>query len=179
MKRLEVIAKYGSTSIVTYTGRVIDLLNPKPDDIAIEDIAIGLSREFRFANQTRYAYTVAQHSYIVASLVPHELALQALLHDATEAYIKDIPSPLKGLMQSYKEIEERLHKVVCARFKISSNLEKIKSADMTALDFEWEMLFEVKDPKFCWHPEDACQRFMARFKSIVEFDNYHFHGKNS
>lgn len=64
--------------ILTASGRHIDLLAPCPDEIMIEDIALGLSRECRFSGQTREFYSVAQHSVLVSLIVPEEFALPAL-----------------------------------------------------------------------------------------------------
>ncbi len=77
--------------IATSTGKHIDFVNITPDQICIEDIARGLSNECRFAGQLESFYSVAQHSVYVSQIVPPEYALEALLHDAAEAYIKDIP----------------------------------------------------------------------------------------
>ena len=77
--------------IATSTEKHIDFVNITPDQICIEDIARGLSNECRFAGQLESFYSVAQHSVYVSQIVPPEYALEALLHDAAEAYIKDIP----------------------------------------------------------------------------------------
>jgi len=76
--------------IQTYSGKRIDFENPDPDQIDIVDIAHGLSNLCRFSGQSKYFYSVAQHSFYV-SLVCKENKLQALLHDATEAYMADVP----------------------------------------------------------------------------------------
>ncbi len=98
--------------ISTFTGKHFDFINISADDICIKDIAQGLSNECRFAGQISQFYSVAQHSVYVSQLVPHEFALEALLHDATEAYCKDIPSPLKLLLPEYKTIEKRIDAVI-------------------------------------------------------------------
>lgn len=93
--------------ILTSTGKVFEYLHTTEDQIDINDIAFGLSRESRFAGQTSHFYSVAQHSLAVARAVPLDYALEGLLHDAAEAYCKDLPSPLKALLPGYKEIELR------------------------------------------------------------------------
>ncbi|MBP6083452.1 MAG: hypothetical protein KA732_19550 [Providencia sp.] len=98
--------------ISTFTGKHFDFINISADDICINDIAQGLSNECRFAGQISQFYSVAQHSVYVSQLVPHEFALEALLHDATEAYCKDIPSPLKLLLPEYKTVEKRIDAVI-------------------------------------------------------------------
>jgi hypothetical protein len=98
----------------TVTGQLVNVSNPDPATISIEDIAWGLSRMSRFCGQTvtAVAYNVAQHSLFVANevediiknsnsqLPPHrhsDIVLKALLHDAAEAYTGDLPSPVKHL----------------------------------------------------------------------------------
>ena len=81
--------------VSTYTGKQFFPLDPQQDQVDIEDIAHGLAYQCRFNGQTRYFYSVAQHSLIVAGLVPKRLYLAALLHDAAEAYMGDMVKPLK------------------------------------------------------------------------------------
>ena len=86
--------------MITYTGRRVDIPNPRPGQIAIEDVAHHLSRLPRFAGATQVPWCVAAHSLHCASLaerqgLPAAAQLYALLHDAHEAYMSDIPSPFK------------------------------------------------------------------------------------
>lgn len=105
--------------ISTFTGRKVDLVNPRPEQIDIADIACGLANESRFNGQTGRLYSVAQHSVEASFIVPREDRLEALLHDATEAYMKDIPAPLKALLPEYRAIERRLDAVIRERFGLS------------------------------------------------------------
>jgi len=103
--------------ISTYTGRYIDLLYPQPEDIDIVDIARALSCEPRFGGHTKEFYSVAQHSVMVSHLVPPHLAVYGLLHDAAEAYVKDLPTPLKQLVgYEYKTIEKRFQRAILKHF---------------------------------------------------------------
>lgn len=85
------------THITTYTGKQFDFLNPKPEDICIEDIAHALACINRFRGHTRIPYSVAEHC-VRASYVPVGNPLDNLLHDAAEAYIGDVPTPQKQNM---------------------------------------------------------------------------------
>ena len=92
--------------VSTYLGNRFYPLEPRIDDVDIEDIAHGLAYQCRFNGQTNAFYSVAQHSLIVAALVPEELRFAALLHDAAEAYLGDMVKPLKVLLPGFSEIEE-------------------------------------------------------------------------
>lgn len=103
----------------TFTGRQFWPLDPRPEDVCIEDIAHALSMQCRFAGHCRTFYSVAEHSVRVSREVErYELAMNgryglslyilmfaALLHDASEAYCVDVPRPLKPYLTGYKEIE--------------------------------------------------------------------------
>lgn len=135
------------TAIATRTGRVIDFLNPDPAQFSLEDIQSGLASEQRFAGQIERPYSVLQHSLLVAFLVPPECRLQALMHDAPEAYLRDIPSPAKDAMRRisnpspYDEIEWRLWAAICARWDIGSVLHPaVKLADLQAMAIEAPVL---------------------------------------
>jgi uncharacterized protein len=105
-------------SIMTVSGRVFWPLDPRPEEVSLDDIAMGLSNECRYGGQIDPYYTVAQHSVLVALSLPMSLRKQGLLHDATEAYIKDIPRPLKKYLHDYGPIEENLARCIGARFDV-------------------------------------------------------------
>lgn len=87
------------TSVETYSGQYVDLINPDPATIKLVDIAMGLAHTARFAGQTTRFYSVAEHAVRVSRLVPRALALPALHHDSHEAYIGDIIAPLKAALR--------------------------------------------------------------------------------
>jgi len=133
------------------SGRRLDLLDPSPGDVAIEDIAHGLARVARWNGQTSgpHALSVAQHCIIVADIVAaldagatRESQLAALLHDAPEYVIGDLISPFKAAIGlDYKAFEERLSAAIHARFSLphplSPELHKaIKRADRIAAYYE-------------------------------------------
>ena len=131
------------------SGRRLDLLDPSPLDVEIEDIAHGLARVARWNGQTRgdHAFSVAQHSLIVEQVVraggAEAAACQlALLHDAPEYVIGDMISPFKAVMGGgYKAVEERLQAAIHLRFGLVATVPQplrktIKRADLVAAWFE-------------------------------------------
>ncbi len=123
--------------VSTYTGKQFFPLDSQQDQVDIEDIAHGLAYQCRFNGQTRYFYSVAQHSLIVAGLVPKRLYLAALLHDAAEAYMGDMVKPLKQLFPLFSSIETKVMATIAGRYGIT-DLENraIKRADLIALAME-------------------------------------------
>lgn len=106
-------------SIFTFSGKYVDLYDPQPETISIIDIAHHLSQINRFNGATRLTYSVAQHSIVVMHIVPKEFRLQALLHDAAEAYLGDMIRPVKhGLidMHAYRDIESFLQANIYQKF---------------------------------------------------------------
>ncbi len=133
------------------SGRRLDLLNPSPDDIEIEDIAHGLARVARWNGQTvgAHAFSVAQHSLLVETIAgeidadwPAQWRLAALLHDAPEYVVGDLISPFKtAIGLDYKAFELRLLAAIHQRFGLPDILPtdvqaKIKAADRLAAYFE-------------------------------------------
>jgi 5'-deoxynucleotidase YfbR-like HD superfamily hydrolase len=137
----------------TNTGKVISLIKPDPEQITIDDIATGLSNACRFNGQLKYWYSVAEHSIHVAELVPKEYKLQALLHDATEAYICDVPTPLKRTLgEAYASVERVLAGAIGTKFGVDLlNLSvPVLQADRAMLVSERDAFQQV--PR-SWGPE--------------------------
>lgn len=129
---------YKENHIRTASGRMVNLLKPHPDSIIIEDIAHGLAATARFGGQTPYPFTVAQHSIDCANRVARQHKLAALLHDASEAYLGDIPTPLKTILYGYKKIEDTFMDVIAKKFGFKYPLhESVKTADKQCLESEW------------------------------------------
>jgi hypothetical protein len=146
------------------SGRRLDLLDPSPLDIEIEDIAHGLARVARWNGQTTgdHAFSVAQHSVVVEEIVAHlqpgierEWRLAALLHDAPEYVIGDMISPFKAALGlDYKTFEARLEAAIHRAFNLPpANPPKIKAlikkADRICAYFEAVQLagFNAKEAK--------------------------------
>ena len=100
------------TWIATFTGRKVNPCNLRPEDVCIEDVAHHLSLINRFTGASSVPYSVAEHSLRMSYLVPQDegvddLRLEALLHDATEAYLTDISRPVKAQLHNYANMEEK------------------------------------------------------------------------
>jgi 5'-deoxynucleotidase YfbR-like HD superfamily hydrolase len=106
--------------IQTYTGRVFWPLDPDPSEICIEDIAHSLSLQCRFLGHCKTFYSVLEHSCHVAHLVPAAYTVHGLLHDAAEAYVGDMPRPLKSQpdFATFRQIERRIQERIAKAFGI-------------------------------------------------------------
>lgn len=112
------------------SGRKFWPLDPRADEIDIEDIAHALSMLCRFGGHVQKFYSVAEHSVWCSYVVPPWHAMQALMHDATEAYCVDIPRPLKRGLSNYAEIEANIWSATCERFGLKPELHaEVKAAD--------------------------------------------------
>lgn len=170
------------TWIQTWSGRAFDFTNPDPDSVDIADIASHLSKLCRFAGAVHTFYSVAEHSVYVSRMVPREYALQGLLHDATEAYVVDLPKPLKDMLPDYRVAEQRVWEAVARHFGLPLELdESVKDADIRMLLAERDQLL-VKPPipwtwangiqpaKFtirCHVPSTAKLAFLDRFYELT------------
>ena len=134
--------------MLTASGRQYWPLDPRIEDVRVEDIATSLAKQCRFAGHTCVPYSVAEHSYHCSYLVPREHALQALLHDATEAYVVDVPRPLKRALGAvYERIEYANWLVICAALGVPVEMHPcVKDADNAMLLAEREQLMHVGGP---------------------------------
>lgn len=153
---------YTENSIRTFTGKVFDLELMDPNSICIEDIAHALSQTNRFAGHLEHPYSVAQHCCIACDFAPEHLKLEALLHDASEAYLGNMPSPFKKMLPDFIKIEDRLMKVIAKKFGFQYPLSKeIKSIDKELLDLEWESFVNKTYTTISyWSVEDSKRNFM-------------------
>ena len=126
----------------TFSGVQFWPLDPRPEDVHLDDIMHALSNLCRFGGHCRHFYSVAQHSVMVsrqaeaaAKSDAREIGIIGLLHDATEAYLIDVPRPIKRDLLNYKEIEATLAIVIGERFGVRLDLlpELVKEADERAL----------------------------------------------
>ena len=167
--------------IQTYTGRRFFFLNPKPEDIDIIDIAHALSNQCRYAGHTQTFYSVAEHSYWVSKRVTPENARVALMHDAAEAYLPDVPGPIKQCLgDSWHGIERRIWAAIAEAFGLNPVIpDGVHDIDTRILLDEREHLMKkppapwhcdglepVGVKPMCWTPSEARDEFIRRFLEL-------------
>lgn len=168
--------------LLTRSGRVVNPLALQPAQIDITDIAHALSHLCRFNGHCRVFYSVAEHSVRVSLALPPELAFWGLLHDATEAYLVDLPKALKssrGLGDLYKLAEERAAAAIAQRFALrlpmpalvkeidlrlaASELRDLMPSAGPMKPLDCEPLPQIIAP---WSAEEASTRFLARYQEF-------------
>jgi uncharacterized protein len=190
-------APRGGDWMQTFTGRQFWPLDPRPEEVFIEDIAHALSNMCRFGGHVQKFYSVAQHSVLCARnvlsmadkryLKAHDdlelltiLEAAALMHDATEAYLVDVPRPIKRDLTNYAKIERRLAIVIGQRFDLPLNHLDIDvhRADENALATERRDLRGPDAADWCivgtawperivpWSPKKAERLFLAAAKQL-------------
>jgi len=114
----------------TFTGRRFYPMDPRPEEVDPADIAHALSLLCRYGGHLDRFYSVAEHCVLMSEWVAPENALAALLHDATEAYVVDVPRPLKRYLPEYRSIEDAVWNAICLRFHVAGDLPaEVKEAD--------------------------------------------------
>jgi len=161
--------KTNPNAILIHSGILFDVFNPREEDIKIIDIAHALSNLCRYGGHSPKFYSVAQHS-VLCSLqagTPQE-QMECLMHDASEAYLIDLPRPIKRNIPQYVQIEDALLKVICEHFKLTFPLsERVHEVDNFILHFEYERFYDVIDENFSyWTPEYAKASFLARYHEL-------------
>lgn len=167
--------------IQTFTGRAFWPLDPRPDEVHIADIAHALAHQCRYAGHCRRFYSVAEHSVLLARAMPKEHRLAALLHDAPEAYLVDLPRPVKRFMPSYGVAEMAVWLAISARFGLSPELAaEVHEADTRILVDEFEQAMAPPPAPWSvdglrplgvalrfWTPVEAEMQFMAEFDFLT------------
>lgn len=169
--------------IETFSGKKFYFLKPSLDDIVIEDIAHSLSMQCRYTGHASEFYSIAEHSILVSSLCSDDAKLWGLMHDASEAYLTDVASPIKPYLVNYKKLESNIMNAVCDKFSMERAMPgEVHVADMEVLRCEAHMLMhsQGKDWKVnennynplmdlyieCLSPKQAKEKFLERFYEL-------------
>ena len=168
--------------IQTFTGRQFWPLDPRVEEIDIRDIAHSLSMQCRFNGHCSKFYSVAEHSVLISWAASPENKLTALLHDATEAYLCDLPRPVKHSVPGYKEAEAVVEKVIAERFGTMSPFpDEVHELDhricldernalMPTLPAPWGPPFDrlepIGTPIYNWKPDLAEMWFLHMFYAL-------------
>lgn len=162
----------------TYTGLRFWPLNPRPEDVDIRDIAHALSMQCRYGGHSLRFYSVAEHCVHIARFVSPANALWGLLHDAAEAYLADVPRPLKRHLPGYKEAEAKVMAAICQHFDLPPEMPaEVHAADNRILSDEVHqnmspMPWHSKHNEpigvviECWPPEVAEANFLEAFRDL-------------
>lgn len=172
---------YDKMILQTYSGHIIDLNDLNVWDINLFDIAHALAMQCRFNGHCARFYSVAEHCVLVSKLVSPEYALSGLLHDAAEAYICDVPRPIKPFLQNYKEIENTVQSEICKSFHIPFPIpDEVMKMDLALLGDEYdklmkknnEMVWYLPEPRTgtkikCYNPKKAKKLFMKTYYKLI------------
>ena len=178
----------GGAWIQTYTGVAFPLLEPDERHVNSVDIAHALARLCRFGGHSRRFYSVAQHSVLVARWLRdqgyhRDVVRHGLLHDAAEAYVVDVPRPLKQLLQRHAEIEHQVQRAIWAAFRMRPEIPAaVHEADQRILADERQHVMGPCDVDWClrekplglpasdfdaWMPAIAERRFNDMLLELV------------
>lgn len=178
--------------IQVFTGGQMFPLDPRPEEIHIEDVAASLSMQCRFNGHTKrdgkpVFYSVAEHCCHVHDALSDGLKLAGLLHDASEAYLCDLPRPIKhsgDFANAYLEAESRLMDVIAIKFGFDfDDWMTVESVDHRLLCTEALQLMAPLHPKWrdhrrpveglvlpCWSPEEAREQFLRRYFALTNLE---------
>jgi len=178
-------------SIQTFSGIIFYPLDPRVEEILLEDVAHALSHKARFTGHTSKLYTTAEHAWRVSAhlaYLGYDLMTQfvGLHHDDSDAYLPDVPTPLKVLpeFQWFRELEKRIEHLCYERFGcIVGDYKPVKQADITLLltekrdlmpqkNSDWGMKFNADPIPYPyiiepWIPEVAKRRYLERHQELV------------
>lgn len=178
-------------TIRVQSGTYLDLLDPKPEQFTIGDIAGALSRICRFGGQVPVFYSVAEHLLHCAGIAYADglrpsVRMAVLMHDAAEAFCGDVVKPLKVMLRDYAAIESRVEDAIALKFEIDfvAHKDAVREIDRAMLIAERRALFSADTVEWtgendvrivhvdfpCWTPKEAESRFLAAFemtKSLI------------
>lgn len=168
--------------IGTYTGGEFYPLDPEPSEVDLPDIANGLANTCRYAGQCQFYYSVGTHSLYVSEELAEQgpqVQLYGLLHDAAEAYVSDVPRPLKRELENFADIESNVLDAVWTGLGVpaptDSQWETVMAADDQLFRYEADTLLAEFEPPSVpdlsyelspCSPEEVRERFVDRVREL-------------
>ncbi len=168
--------------IETFTGLAFEFDEPKAEMICIEDIAHALSNLCRYNGQCKRFYSVAEHSVLLceAYVWGNEDAFAMLMHDAAEAYICDLPRPIKYALPSYQTIEAKIERAIANKFGLTYPPpavvkdwdariildERAQAMSQTKSDWNMGGLHALGITLHFWDPPTAERKFLENFHRL-------------
>lgn len=162
------------------SGRQFWPMDPRPNEIFIEDIAHALSMLCRFGGHCLRFYSVAEHCVLMARKAEPRHALWALLHDASEAYLVDVPRPIKPFLIGYEAAEAKIMQAIALRFNLHLGMpDAVKTMDrailmdeqiqnMAPAPVKWSTDVEPLGVELrFWAPGRAAAEFMREFRRLT------------
>jgi hypothetical protein len=174
-------AEHAPSTMTTFTGiRILNILNMVEADVDIRDIARSLAMQCRWGGHVRHFFSVAEHCVLLSRFAEsRKIKKILLLHDASEAYFREIPKPIKIAVPAIREAEQRCHQVICSRFglpwpwpaivkKYDNMMWRTESHAFRTVDvdhpFGYPKALPVKIQ--CWNPERAEDEFLHDFNKL-------------
>lgn len=134
--------------VETFSGQFVDVNDPRPSSIKLEDIAHALSQTCRYGGHCRRFYSVAEHAVFVSHRIARRghgvlRQLAGLHHDDAEAYLGDIPRPLKPLLTDFSALEDRMDRAIVAALDLPFTTRAFHDAEVKTAD-NWSLFVEAK-----------------------------------
>lgn len=158
------------SAIQTFTGVFVDVFNPDPNEIAIEDIAHALANQCRFSGHTNPRWSVASHCLLVCGLLAEQHKLAGLLHDGAEAYLVDLPRPIKRhpSMSIYRELDAMTEFVIASKYGVEYPWnEAVHYADRIAIWAEADLFMHGTDDWEEYRPQIHHRDDVAHAKALI------------
>jgi uncharacterized protein len=161
----------------------VDLIDFRPEDVDIKDVAHSLANLCRFNGHCSRFYSVAQHSVVVSEIVSPEHSKHGLLHDAAEAYVGDLPTPVKKIVTGFISLEDRLLSTIFFAFGVDDRIpDDVREADLITLATEKRDLLKPEPSPWTgvdgviplrntivpWSPLEAELRFLERYHDLFD-----------
>lgn len=159
-------------SIRTFSGQYVNVFDPNPDTLLISDIAHALAHQCRFGGHLSEFFSVGQHSLLCYLIADEDSKFDALMHDVSEAYLLDMPKPIKLELPDYNIIEDNLMNVLAKKFGFNyPKSPEVERVDIHLLNWEWEVLMLNKvsnyPPIDIMTPKETKAEFLRVFEHEV------------